>query len=204
MRATDRLEAVSRLSGDPIKHLILSPPTWRRWEAGELGSYIKLRSEAYQVAKQFGVSGGVIIFHPFRDSGDISPHFHISGTGWVDNVVSVNKKTGWVLKNKGTRTSRKQIYGTLRYELDHCGIPQARHGRSIVSPITWFGCASYNKRIVIPDDRDRRSLCPQCGAALTKVRWWGTGSHPLEGREEGEYWVDPPGWDYADVGSDWL
>jgi hypothetical protein len=115
----------------------------------------------------------------------------------VGNITEVHGKTGWVIKYKGTRETRKQICGTIKYELDHCGIPQSRKGRSIVSPITWFGSASYNKKLKVPKLGQER--CPECGLPLTWIKWTGQGDHPCSHLEEGIYKIDPGGWDYVEI-----
>jgi hypothetical protein len=150
----------------------------------------------------FGISGGELIFHPYRWSKSQKkwrwgPHFHLMAFGYLDNVPRIHRATGWVIKDLGDRRSRKDIYGTVRYELDHLGISQQVQGRGIVSSITWFGTCAYNK-LKVPK-RDTRLHCPECGCELVSIVWFGEGLHPCEGLGEGEYWLDPPGWDYFDT-----
>ena len=196
MRAADRIELASKQLGLPPKHIVLSVPVSLRPAFNRLDGYVRMRGLAYKIAKEVNILGGIMIFHAFRDDKTtFSPHFHVLGFGWVDDVKEVNFKSGWVIKNLGVRKNRKSIYTTLRYELDHCGIPQTRNNRSIVSPISWFGAASYNKLKVPKPEKQR---CPHCGATLTRIRWWGTGDHPCKDLEEGDYLLDPGGWDYDD------
>jgi hypothetical protein len=196
MRATKRLIALSRKYDSPIKHVVISPPRWKWRDFEYLDTYIKARTEAYKVAKTAGLRGIMLVFHPKRGQ-NWSPHFHALGIGWVEDLRKTQSLTkGWVVKNLGKRTTQKSIYATLRYELDHCGIPQAHKGRSIVSPITWAGKAAYNQKLEVPDD-PLKDHCPYCGEKLVPVKWYGVGDHPLKDVSEGDLLVDPGGWDYA-------
>ena len=198
MRSTDRITGASELNGKLANHVILSPPpsTWE--DFSYLDTYAKQRTKMYKVAKTYGFNGGEAIFHPFRDNGKKGPHWHLITFGNVGKISEVYGKTGWVIKYKGTRETRKQIYGTIRYELDHCGIPQTNKGRSIVSPITWFGSCSYNK-LGIKKQPFEAQTCPHCKGQLAPIQWKGTGDHPGSScSAEGDL-LDPGGWDHLGI-----
>lgn len=135
-KATRRIEKYQEKSGNPPKHTIASPPSWKHHLP------IKdLRREAYRILKKVGIVGGSIIFHPFRYHKDTkrwyySPHFHIIGFGWITNVKDTFQREGWVVKNKGVRES---VFSTFYYQLSHAGVKRRHH------TITWFGDLSYSK-----------------------------------------------------------
>ena len=195
MRSTDRIMAAAENLGKPPNHVIFSPPRSDWEDFKQLNTYAKQRKRLYQVAKTYGFTGGQAIFHPFRDNGKYGPHFHLIAFGNIGKISEVYGKTGWVIKYKGTRPTRKQVYSTLRYELDHCGIPQTRKGRSIISPITWYGSASYNK-LGVKKQQHEAENCPYCTAALTPITWRGQASHPGINLEDRNL-LDPGGWQYA-------
>lgn len=153
--------------------------------------YPKIRVLVYKVLKEVGFYGGSMIFHPFRlsDLGVwyFSPHFHVVGYGWIngEKVSKVYEKREIVIKNLGLR---KNVGATALYQLSHAGVNGKYH------TITWFGCLAYNKFSFIDIEVEER--CPLCGAELKRVIWVGEGDNPLEGFEEGGYWIDPGGWVY--------
>jgi len=161
-------------------HLIVSAPRGD-WDL----SYEKLRSRAYKIAKMSGLKGGCSVFHPWRDGGDLGPHFHMLGPGWIDHVREIYRETGWVVKNKGLR---KNLGKTLRYELGHAGIHKEIH------TITWFGDLAYCKFKAPPLEEDLH-VCPLCGQELVKLMWYGELGAPEPPQEIGfEGYVDPNGW----------
>ena len=141
-KSTTRLNHYENLTDEKAKHIILSPPVWLRDKP-----ISELRKEAYKILKNVNAKAGCLIPHPFRAykqtqlNGQIkllwypSIHFHVVGYGWIENVVENYKKSGWIVKNKGTRESN---YGTIRYLLSHAGIKKGYH------TLTWFGNLSYS------------------------------------------------------------
>ena len=69
------------------------------------------------------------------------------------------RKSGWVVKNKGTRDSN---YGTIRYILSHAGIKKGYH------TLTWFGDLSYSK-LSMPKYENELNLCPYCSEKMIHV-----------------------------------
>lgn len=156
----------------------------------EMENYPKLRVKIYKILKKVGLFGGSMLYHPWRQrpnrSWYYSPHFHILGYGWIrgKKVASLSKRTGYVVKNLGVR---KSIVATAQYQLSHCGIKKGTHS------VTWFGELAYNKVKVKPK-KAQPEVCPVCGEPLSYVFWKLDGPDPLEGEEEGDYWIDPGGW----------
>jgi hypothetical protein len=134
-KATRRIEKYSNLSKKPAKHIIVSVPNWHY----NL-DYKSMKKEVYRILKKVGAIGGTMIFHPFRFNDIMqlwyySPHFHILGFGWIDSTRELYNNEGWIVKNKGLRNS---IFGTLLYQLSHCGIKERTHS------LVWFGDLSYS------------------------------------------------------------
>ena len=116
-KSTKRMKLYEKQSKKIAKHIIISVPDW---------DYDKPKKElalkAYQVLKEVKADSGLIIFHPFRYHKDsdmwyYSPHFHVIGFGWVDNVAETYNKYGYVIKNLGIRET---LFGTIYYQLSHC------------------------------------------------------------------------------------
>ena len=125
-------------------------------------SYSKARSKAERIAMKHGVSGGIVIFHPFRvdhDDGqykhDGTVHFHIVGLAkgdvlWpekgqvMDDYIFKQIKDPTSTKERPTyRGIRKydELLKLIRYQLSHCGIIQGHH------TVAWFGCLTYNLKV---------------------------------------------------------
>lgn len=187
-----------------VIHLMVSPP----WSALErAGEYEQLRKESYRVARESGFLGGSVFYHPARrrcaECGSwikehfkscffcgskrvewvFSPHFHMMGYGWIQQVKQGYERHGWVVKNIGVR---KSLVGTAQYLLSHAGIHPHKH------TITWFGFLSYNKLKVPPAAREEE-VCPGCGSKLQPLIYCGEGDLP---ELEGDYWLDPENWEY--------
>jgi hypothetical protein len=166
-----------------------------------LAGYVKLRKRMYKMAKKFGILGGEAVFHVYRYSKKtklwrFGPHWHIIGFGYLEGVSRKHRDSGWVCVDMGDRKTKDDVFKTIRYELSHLGIAQQVNGRGVVSSITWFGDCSYNKGLQVLVSK--HAHCPHCGAELTLIQWFGEGDHPCACLEEGQYLLNPPGWDYAD------
>jgi hypothetical protein len=161
----------------------------------------KLRQKAYRIAKNRGIIGGSMIWHPFRerDNGTwyFSPHFHILGFGWVQNVAESFKKDGWLVKNIQEGKEERSIFRTAMYQLSHCGIDANKKHR----PVSWFGvCSSAGKNhAFVPPMEKEKHICPCCKAELIQLRYFGdpdklpfSPSQKLD--REGGWWLDPEGW----------
>ncbi len=91
--------------------------------------------------------GGVLVLHPWRqvhlDGSECkrhdckrphtwvwSPHFHFVGVGWWTRSDIFYAETGWtyskfgrgVKARRGLDPSQRSLYGTVHYELTHCGV----------------------------------------------------------------------------------
>ena len=94
-KATRRIEKYEDQSGKHAKHIIVSPPGWLYYKSKK-----ELAKQSYQILKDIGCIGGTSIFHPFRYEKDLkqwyfSPHFHVIGFGWIENVVE-NYQKKWL------------------------------------------------------------------------------------------------------------
>ena len=69
------------------------------------------------------------------------------------------RKSGWVVKNKGTHDSN---YGAIRYILSHAGTKKYYH------TLTWFGDLSYNK-LSMSNYENELNLCPYCSEKMVHV-----------------------------------
>jgi hypothetical protein len=151
----------------------------------------KMREKVYKALKAVRMIGGMMIFHPKRQRFDrswyYSPHFHIIGYGWIQDVRRNYFATGCIVKNVGIR---KTVEGTIFYQLSHCGISPKHH------TITWFGALSYNKLHVEYEEKEP-SLCPMCGNKLKKLLWYGEGDPPELPDVEGiGFYDDADNWIY--------
>ncbi|MBA7699345.1 hypothetical protein ES703_108040 [subsurface metagenome] len=127
----------------------------------------------------------------------VRPHFHLICYGWVDEeaVKTINKRTGWVVKNLGVRDS---VYTTALYQLSHCGVKKG------IQSVTWFGKMSnkyYCKLNPAPKLKPKKATCPHCECKLIPLVYRPglalmlTGKPPpLLGKIEGGYLVNPEGW----------
>ena len=88
-----------------------------------------------------------------------SPHFHVLGFGWIENVVQTYNKYGYVIKNLG---KRETVFGTIYYQLSHCGIK--KHNHSLV----YFGECSYSKLIMEKEEEESKK-CPFCQEDLIEL-----------------------------------
>ncbi len=127
------------------------------------------RKEAIDKLKEWGLSAGMVIFHPFRvdsrykdkfekgwydlreredweDFAVWSPHFHIVGlVGPKDEwsrLSDGNLVSGdWVLKRIRDFEGLEDLAKGLNYILSHTGVDEYGHLHSI----TWFGNMAYNQ-----------------------------------------------------------
>jgi hypothetical protein len=139
-----------------------------------------------------------------------SPHYHVTGyikggysrcracshNNWFDRekckkcegfegrIRRQNEKDGFIVKVKGVR---KSIWGTVRYQLDHCGIPLEK-GK--YHNITWFGVVSYRALKLTKEDFEeidfKHNLCPLCQNSLEDLECL----DPAEkSRLKEEFWI---------------
>jgi len=172
-------------------HVTISPPKSDWPIFMDEKEYSKLRRKAARIARKAGLSGFVMIPHPYRQNSKtklwrFSPHFHTIGYGWIIGTSKIFNSTGWVVKN---HRIRKSVGATAYYQLSHAGIKQGFHS------ISWCGLLAWNK-IKIRKLRKERQVCPICGLRLVKVVYYGRGSHPLEGSTEDKYYIDSSEWRY--------
>jgi len=182
-KATRRIEKFEKLSSKHVKHIIISVPRWFHYTPKK-----ELAKQAYKILKTLSCIGGAIIFHSFRfrkkeKEWYYSPHFHVLGFGWIENVAENYQKNGWIVKNKGTRDS---TFATFFYLLSHAGIKKHNH------TLVWFGDLSYGKLKVEKDPENNR--CPLCNDKLVLVFHYGLYGWIPPPETEIEMIVDPEGW----------
>ena len=158
-KSTKRMKLYEKQSKKIAKHIIISVPVWDYYKPKK-----ELAVKAYQVLKEVKADSGLIIFHPFRyhkktDMWYYSPHFHVLGFGWVENVVQTYNKYGYVIKNLG---KRETVFGTIYYQLSHCGIKKHNHA------LTYFGDCSYCK-LILPKNEEELNKCPYCEEYLIEL-----------------------------------
>lgn len=157
-----------------IDHVVFSPPQDLAKDLHRTSGGAKiLRTMAKDMIKKAGASGGVVIYHPFRQNdprepnfnSDIpayawyeSPHFHALITGYLMKSNEFYDKTGWAYKKMGQRAT---IAGTVKYTLTHCGIADG------FQAITYFGLFSYNKIVIDKIEKVTEAVkCTACGTEL--------------------------------------
>jgi len=155
-KGTRRIEKYQDISKKSVKHIIISVPKW------DYGLTKKEQAKkAMKILKEVRCDGGAMIYHPFRYNKDYkewyySPHFHVLGFGWIDQVVEAYDKHGYIIKNLGVRDS---VFGTFYYQLSHAGIKKHNHA------LTWFGDLSYCN-LKLPDYDKELEKCPYCDKDL--------------------------------------
>ena len=156
----------------------------------------KLRKKAYLIAKNRGILGGYMIWHPFRENDDgtwrFSPHFHVLGFGWVKSTLEGYRKDGWLVKNIQDGKEERSVFRTAMYQLSHCGLDV--HGK--FRPVSWFGvCATAGKnRVIVPKMEKEKHVCPCCGAELVQLRYFGDADDLPDKEEGGHAWLDMEFW----------
>jgi len=186
-KATRRIEKYESQSKRRAKHIIVSVPYWLYGKSKK-----ELAKHCYKILKDVGCIGGTSIFHPFRYNKDAkqwyySPHFHIIGFGWIDNVTENYNRNGFVVKNKGFRDS---VFSTFYYQLSHAGIKKRNH------TLVWFGDLSYSK-LKLEKDESEANFCPYCEAKLQEVEPFGLFGHKPPDLDV-ELLVDVIGWRYVE------
>ena len=187
-KATRRVKKYERISGEPAKHIIISPPSWLHEKPLR-----ELRKMAYKILKKVNCIGGTLIYHPFRYHKEtqrwyFSPHFHVIGFGWITNVKELYNQDGWIVKNKGLRDS---IFATFYYQLSHAGVKHGYH------TLTWFGDLSYSKLKV--EEEPNPDVCPLCFAKLRPVFYYGLFGWEPPPEVEGEFFIEPEGWRILEI-----
>lgn len=169
---------MGRRRGFRLLHCVVSFPA--------MDDLSEARIRVRKICKAHGISGGLTIFHPFRDQTndgfvpDDYWHFHIIGL--AENEVTPGTRTDYIFKvikdarNKdysGYKRCR-EIKATVFYLLTHAGIVRGRHA------LTWFGKLSYNmlstEKLIDAYPYFARVLeerpghrCPACGSEDTYV-----------------------------------
>ena len=155
-----------------ISHVTVSPP---KGEYNRLG-YQKMRRKAMKLADEAGMYGALVAFHPFRFDASVnewywSPHFHLIGCGWTIGykIKELHERTGWVVRNHGTRRTSGEIFSTIRYILSHAGVKKSN--TKVLHTVTWFGLMSYAKlrRYGGFNEKQTNSKCPDCGEKLRPI-----------------------------------
>lgn len=176
-------------SRKPI-HVTASPPVNVRALLLTKKGYLKHRRLAITLLKEAGLFGGVLIYHPYRETDlkkwYFSPHFHAICYGWV-KAVDVFYRTGWVIKN---HLVRRDIGATAFYQLSHAGVKSGHH------VVSWWGSCSWRQLKRLPPERAEPETCPICGNLLRRVVYLGTGDNPLNDSEISELEHDNCMWDY--------
>lgn len=155
----------------------------------------KMRQKVYRALKRVGLLGGMSIYHPKRKNKRkewyFSPHFHMIGYGWIRDTRKNYVHSGYVVKNVGVR---KNVRGTIFYQLSHCGVPE--NHRHVV---TWFGALAYNK-LKVGKIVKEKNVCPLCGSRLRRLVWIGEESNILglmhKKVESGFYFENGDFWRY--------
>jgi hypothetical protein len=183
-RSARRVGKYAELSKRIPFHLVLSVSL-----ADHGLSYKELKKKQVMIAKELGVCGAAVIFHPFRLKKPeckryyYSPHFHLVCFGEIKGRVGlIAKKYGWFIKYKGPRDS---VFQTFCYLLSHCGI---RKGfRSLV----WTGVLSYGKLKL--EKEPETNICPCCKVKLVEI--YKEEYDPVVPPDDYfEGFVDPEGW----------
>lgn len=172
-RGAERMAAAQALFKlrDP-RHWTYSPPQkeWRkRLRTEGVAAMPKLYRKAYQVIRASGMSGGLVVFHPWRCNGHgkhryrtgtryLAPHFHVIGFGYVQNSAKHFDATGWVVKNLDSlKCGRCGMANAMRKVCRRCG----------------FGIGPKPARVVLRYLLDHCGINVSTGKAKDAVRAFG-------------------------------
>jgi len=192
-----RLKEGSKRFGQ-VEHIVATVPP--KYYALSLED---LRAKIREVLRVRGVSGGVMIFHPFRWNKIRwwywSPHFHVLGFifgGYKCRRCKKVKEAGKCgienigcdgFVNRSYRAyekdgcvvrvlgERKTVGGTAWYQLNHAGIDITKRRFHVA---TWFGVVSYRKMKVTPELK--KNVCPICQHELVEHRYYGSKRRVLD------------------------
>ena len=154
------------------KHVCVSqrPDTYPEAEWNKPKFRAKRKAEARRWLESVGFVGGNLLYHPRRDDGVFSPHFHSVGFGWIDGnkVSALHKAKGCVIKNmsKGKRKlslNKDVLMRAFAYELGHAGFFA---GGQVSS---YFGLLANNMAIKVGVKVSTVPLMCACGHQLE--RW---------------------------------
>jgi hypothetical protein len=174
------------------KHVILSARVrdWPR-ERYEKTNGQEFLEMVYAVLHQYskdGVYAGSVFPHPWRfkhhdgtechdprcDREHVwiwGPHAHFVGYGYFADSRFILKRTGVFLKviqdKKDDRRQKRDIVGTLAYELSHVGLWVDGEGEQIGPAYTWVGLMAFCKGggDVLEKTREPE-ICEKCGAPV--------------------------------------
>ncbi len=161
-KATKRINTYSTLSAAKPIHVVLSIP------ASQYNTPVPiLRKRMSAIIKNIELKGAMMIFHPFRFHKNTrqfyySPHFHLIGFGYIQNIAQTFSKYGWFIKYLGVRES---VFQTVSYLMSHCGIRKGNH------TVTWLGNLSYSKLKI--EKEPPLSTCPCCGEKFIEIYYEG-------------------------------
>ena len=161
-KATKRMETYEKQSKKIAKHIIISLPVWDHYLPKK-----EMAKKVYAVLRDVNAKSGLVIYHPFRYDKSRNvwyyfPHYHCIGFDWIENVVETYNKSGYVIKNLG---KRKSLFGTIHYQLSHCGIK--KHNHSLV----YFGDCSYSK-LKVEEEEENDRKCPFCQEDLQELDYY--------------------------------
>ncbi|QMU54600.1 MAG: hypothetical protein GKS07_06745 [Nitrosopumilus sp.] len=177
-RAVRRHVKRMKVLGGKTSHVVFSPPLSAvSWD------YKKMDSEFKRIAKQVGMTGASVIFHPARFDKQkttpyASPHFHTVAYGWFDGeaISKVAREKGWTVKKIRTIKTEGEIFATIKYLLSHTGIKQkiieTKKGTKQLRTshtVRWIGDVSYRKLRVEKEEKEER-VCPECQFELQRLR----------------------------------
>jgi hypothetical protein len=186
----EQLESHVHVGRQKPIHVVFSPP--QELMKDSILSYRKVKEVAYDLAREHGLFGGALVFHPYRLKCSMcgsaipdyhkncpvcgkeafswfwSPHFHAIGFGWIHHTAEGYERTGWIVKNLGIR---KSVFFTMQYLLSHAGVSQ-------LHTTTWFGKLSYNSMGSVPILGACPEICPHCEKSLRPIQWIRTDRPP--------------------------
>lgn len=191
----ERLDAYGKIAPltarDCWQHVVVSPPqdTAKNLMCSSEG-YAHIRLAATSLIRDLGITGGAIIFHPYRENGEddynnriqtgndgqsghwrTAPHFHIVGYGFIpsEKVAETYERTGWIVKSVRSHLGKNDRIGVLNYLLTHVGIGRIENRRNVQSFQYFGGCVASLMPKIADVERIDMPPCPNCGGALFDV-----------------------------------
>lgn len=181
-RAAERLQAfedaIRAKKGQvgQVKHVVVSLPDdeSRRWIAeGPDAIYARLLPRVWRRLEEAGMYAAAIIVHHVRSEEKaeagarryhigknyVSLHVHVHGYGFLEDARKFHARTGWLYKNKG---QRRDIVGSISYNLDHAMLVEGRHA------LRYFGGIAYNQLKLVSETKISEVRRCRCGEMMER------------------------------------
>lgn len=180
-----------------FRHVVVSPPQeWASSKAVTLDGFRELKGAAWDVLRDCGALGAVLIFHPYRQNDGfntwrIGPHFHAIVYGHAD---SSRRPSDWIVKDLGV-VPEGRLFPLAYYLLSHAGVSE--NLRKIPAYFGMCSTAGRSSPVRVAEYvQDSPRACSCCGGGLYRYSDWARAGQfgrpslaPVTQRETWRIWV---------------